>query len=75
MIKKFSQFISFPIRLNGQTVNSLQAIWQRDKREVTQDEYERFYESLASTKISHQYLLHYGVEVPLTIKALLYVPS
>jgi TNF receptor-associated protein 1 len=30
--------------LNGQVLNNLQAIWFRDKREVTTDEYERFFE-------------------------------
>lgn len=44
LITKFSQFISYPIRLNGQQSNSLQAIWYRSSREVTEDEYERFFE-------------------------------
>lgn len=43
IIKKFSQFISYPIKLNGQNVNNLGAIWYREKREVTADEYERFF--------------------------------
>jgi len=34
-IKKFSQFISYPIKLNGQVVNTLGAVWYREKREVT----------------------------------------
>lgn len=34
IITKFSQFISYPIRLNGSQINSLQAIWYREKREV-----------------------------------------
>jgi HSP90 family molecular chaperone len=74
-IKKFSQFISYPIKLNGQVINSLGALWSREKREVTTDEYERFYEHLASTKILYKYLLHYSTDVPLSIKALLYVPT
>ena len=44
IIKKFSQFISYPIKLNGAVVNSLGAIWTREKRDVTADEYERFFE-------------------------------
>lgn len=75
IIKKFSQFISFPIKLNGQVLNNLQAIWYRDKREVTSDEYERFFEQIANTKVPYKYLLHYSTDVPLSIKALLYVPS
>ena len=75
VIKKFSQFISYPIKLNGQVLNSLQAIWYRDKKEVTIDEYERFYEQNANTKIPYKYLLHYSTDVPLAIKALIYIPS
>jgi TNF receptor-associated protein 1 len=75
IIKKFSQFITYPIKLNGQVLNNLQAIWHRDKREVTTDEYERFYEQLANTKIPYKYLLHYSTDVPLGIKALIYIPS
>jgi len=74
-IKKFSQFIAYPIKLNGQVINSLGAIWYRPKREVTIDEYERFYENLANTKIPYKYMLHYSTDVPLTIKSLLYVPA
>lgn len=56
-------------------MNNLQAIWYREKREVTSDEYEKFYETLANTKIPYKYLLHYSTDVPLAIKALLYLPS
>ena len=75
IVKKFSQFISYPIKINGQTVNTLGAIWYREKREVTVDEYERFFESLANTKIPYRYMLHYSTDVPLAIKAVLYIPS
>ena len=44
IIKKYSVFNKYPIKLNGETMNNLQAIWYKDKREVTQDEYEMFYE-------------------------------
>ena len=61
--------------MNGQILNNLAAIWYRDKREVTQDEYERFFENIANSKVPYKYLLHYSTDVPLAIKALLYVPS
>jgi len=75
VIKKFSQFISYPIKLNGAITNSLGAVWYREKRDVTVDEYERFFEDLANTKIPYKYMLHYSTDVPLAIKALLYIPS
>lgn len=61
--------------MNGQVLNNLQAIWYRDKREVSSDEYERFFEQLANTKIPYKYLLHYSTDVPLAIKALIYIPA
>jgi len=42
---------------------------------VTEDEYERFFEQLANTKIPYKFKLHYSTDVPLAIKALLYAPS
>lgn len=56
-------------------MNSLGAIWYREKREVTIDEYERFWEQLASTKIPYKYMLHYSTDVPISIKSILYIPS
>jgi HSP90 family molecular chaperone len=75
ILRKYSLFITYPIKLNGQLINNLQAIWYRDKREVTEDEYERFFEHLANTKIPYKFKLHYSTDVPLTIKALFYIPA
>ena len=75
VLKKHSLFITYPIKLNGQQVNSLQAVWYRDKRDVTEDEYERFFEHLANTKIPYKFKLHYSTDVPLAIKAIFYIPS
>jgi TNF receptor-associated protein 1 len=75
ILKKYSLFITYPIKLNGQLINNLQAIWYREKREVTEDEYERFFEHLANTKVPYKFKLHYSTDVPLTIKAIFYVPS
>lgn len=75
VVKKFSQFIAYPIKLNGQTINSLGAIWYREKREVTVDEYERFFETLANTKIPYKYMVHYSTDVPLSIRSVIYIPS
>jgi len=42
---------------------------------VTTDEYEQFWEYMANTKVPYRYMIHYATDVPLSIKALLYVPS
>lgn len=61
--------------LNNVNLSNLTAIWYREKREVTSDEYQVFWEQFADTKIPYKYKLHYSTDVPLAIKALLYIPS
>ena len=56
-------------------MNSLGAIWYREKRDVPTDEYERFLEQLANTKIPYKFMLHYSTDVPLAIKSIIYIPS
>ena len=53
----------------------MQAVWYRDKWEVSDDEYEKFYENLAKTKIPYKYWLHYTTDVPLAIKSVIFFPS
>jgi HSP90 family molecular chaperone len=43
IIKHYSNFVQFPIELNGNTVNTVQALWTRNKSEITDTEYEDFY--------------------------------
>ena len=75
-MKKYSNFISYSIKLNGEVINNLQAIWYRDKKDVTEDEYQKFFEALANnTKLPFKYLIHFSSDVPLEIKALLYFPG
>lgn len=75
VVDKYSNFVQFPIKVNGELVNSVQAIWSRSPSEVSAEEYLNFYEHVSSTKENYLFKLHYSVEVPLNIKALLYVPS
>lgn len=42
---------------------------------MTEDEYERFYEMLAETKIPYKYKLHYSTDVPIALKGIFFVGS
>jgi TNF receptor-associated protein 1 len=75
IIKKYSNFISYTIKVNGEVVNSVQAIWFREKKDVSSEEYQKFFEMISNTKLPYKYLLHFASDVPLEIKALLFFPS
>jgi molecular chaperone HtpG len=75
IIKKYSNFVQFPIELNGKPVNTVQAIWGRNKNEIKEEEYEEFYKYIGHDHDKPFYRLHFSADAPLAIQALLFVPS
>ncbi len=75
IVKRYSNFVAFPLELNGTRVNTVQAIWARSKNDVTEEEYKEFYEYLAHDNEAPKYRLHFTTDAPIAIQALLYVPS
>ena len=43
IIKKYSAFVQFPVSVNGEKVNTVDAIWMRSKNEIKDEEYDEFY--------------------------------
>jgi len=75
ILKTYSNFVNFPIYLNGNRVNTMSAIWAEDPTSISDETYEEFYKYLANAfdkPISH---LHYRADAPVEIKALFYLPS
>lgn len=75
IIKKYSNFISYTIKVNQEVVNNVQAIWYREKKDISADEYQKFFEHISNQKLPYKYLLHFASDVPLDIKAVLYFPG
>lgn len=75
VIKRYSNFVGFPIELNGTAVNTINAIWTRNKSEVTDAEYEEFYKFVGHDFEAPAYRLHFTADAPLAIRALLFVPT
>lgn len=48
ILKRYSNFVGFPIFLNGNRVNTLDAIWTKDPKEVQEDAYVDFYKYIAN---------------------------
>lgn len=75
ILKRYSNFVNFPIFLNGNRVNTLEAIWSKDPKEVTEEEYSAFYKYVANAVDEPLDVYHFRVDAPLDVKALLFVPS
>ncbi len=75
ILERYSAFVSFPINLNGKRVNTVQALWLRNKNEIKDEEYTEFYKFVAHAYDEPRFRLHFSADAPLAINALLFVPK
>ncbi|OQX16725.1 MAG: molecular chaperone HtpG [Desulfobulbaceae bacterium A2] len=75
IVRQYSAFVPFPIKVEGNTINTVQALWTRNKSEISDDEYRDFYKFIGNAVDDPRYRLHFSADAPLAIHALLYVPQ
>ncbi|HZF49019.1 MAG TPA: molecular chaperone HtpG [Polyangiaceae bacterium] len=77
IIRKYSDFVHFPIHVNGEQANRSAALWALPKSQVTEEQHAEFYRHLTGGHEGEKPLLHvhYSVDAPVQFHALLYVPE
>ena len=75
IIKRYSNFVPLPIEVNGKEINTVQALWTRNKSEIKDAEYDEFYKYIGHDQDAPLYRLHFNADAPLAIRALLFIPS
>lgn len=75
LLNKYSNFVAFPILLNGERVNQVEALWLKAKSEVSEKEYEDFYQFTAKAWDKPRFTMHFTADAPLDIHALLFLPE
>ena len=76
IVERYSDFVHFPIRLDGEVINQQKAIWAQSKSQVTDEQHTAFYRRItgfeSQTPLAR---LHTSVDAPVQFHALLYVPE
>lgn len=75
LIERYSNFVGFPILLNGERVNKVEALWLKNKADISEDEYKAFYQFACHAYNDPAYRLHFSADAPLAINALIFVPD
>ncbi|MBD3167087.1 molecular chaperone HtpG [bacterium] len=75
IIKRYSNFVPFPIFVDGEQVNTVQALWTKNKNELTDEDYKGFYQFVANANDEPMYRLHFNADAPLALRAILFVPG
>lgn len=74
-IKKHSSFISFPIYLEKEKINTISAIWREPKSSITKEQYNEFYKFLSYDNEDPLFVIHKSVDAPIQFNSLLFIPK
>ncbi len=75
IIQTHSRFVPYPIYLEKNKVERIQAIWSQPKNELKEQDYLDFYKSLPVLDEAPLTHLHLNVDAPVQFQALLYFPK
>ena len=79
VVKTYSDHVGVPVNMvNGddiETLNSASALWVRDKKDITADQYKEFYHHVAHAFDEPWLTMHNSVEGVLSYKSLLFIPT
>jgi molecular chaperone HtpG len=75
IVKKYSDFIAFPIRMGDDTLNSMKALWARPRSEVSDEEYKEFYRHISHDWADPLEIINMKAEGTFEYEALLFLPS
>ena len=75
IIKKYSNFVDFPIQLDNKKVNSVTALWQQQKSEIREEEANEFYKFISVDYQDPLDYLHLSLEGVVNFKELLFLPT
>ena len=75
ILKRYSNFVPFPLLLNGERVNKVEALWLKNRNEIKDEDYKRILQVSSPTRGDEpRYRLHFNADAPLAIHSLLFVP-
>ncbi|GMQ82851.1 MAG: molecular chaperone HtpG [Rhodothermia bacterium] len=75
IIRKYSNFVDFPIYVDDEQVNTVKALWHRKKNELNEDELNEFYKFISNDFEDPLDHLHLHLEGRVSFRAILFVPS
>ena len=75
IIKKYSNFVDFPILVGKEQVNRVTAIWQRPKSEIKNEELTEFYKFISDDYQPPLGHLQMSIEGAANFKALIFIPK
>ena len=74
VIKRYSNFVPFPIKINGEQVNTISAIWREPKSSVKEDQYIEFFKFITNGSEEPLSHMHISSDAPIQFSSIIYIP-
>ncbi|MGL6153547.1 MAG: molecular chaperone HtpG [Cetobacterium sp.] len=75
LVKKYSDYVKYPIYLGDERINSTKPIWKMDKNEIKEEDYQEFYKSTFHDWENPLMHFNFKVQGNLEYSALIYIPK
>ena len=77
IIRKYSDFVHFPITVNGEVANRSAALWTLPKSQITEEQHAEFFHHVTGGHEGDKPLhhIHLSIDAPVQFHALLYIPE
>ena len=75
IVKKHSDYVSFPIYVDGKVANRQTALWRQSPQEVEAEQYFEFYKQLTLDFEKPLLYFHLVADAPVNMRSILYAPA
>ncbi|MBQ3475654.1 MAG: molecular chaperone HtpG [Bacilli bacterium] len=75
LVTKYSDYISYPIIYNNETLNSMVPLWKKNKKDIKEEDYNNFYSDKYYDYEKPVKVIHTSAEGMISYNALLFIPS
>ena len=75
LVRKYSDYIRYPIKMNDDTLNTMEPIWKRQKSKVKTEDYNDYYKSKFGDYMDPIKVIRTSVEGVSSFTALMFIPG
>ncbi|MCK9558370.1 MAG: molecular chaperone HtpG [Candidatus Cloacimonetes bacterium] len=75
ILERYCNFMPIKIMFDGKQVNQTEALWNRKPKDVTREEYIKFYQEVFHDYKDPVFWIHLNVDFPFNLKGILYFPK
>jgi len=75
ILKKYCNFLPYPIRLAGDQINERSPLWTKPAAECSDEDYKNFYHKLYPLAEDPLFWIHLNIDFPFNLKGIVYFPK